>query len=809
MARSIFVPISACILALLLAGCRPESGQDHATVDHTDSPREASAFYLQKRLPPGIGEFPVESLLSAQAKLQQMPHVSSMTGRRFAAGIAPDAQAINASWTSLGPGNIGGRTRALVIDPGNPAVIYSGGVGGGVWKTTDGGAHWLPLADNMTNLALASLAMDPANSQVLYAGTGEGMGNLDAIRGAGVFKTSDGGANWTRLAATTSWQHVNDIVISTLNSQRVVAATNNGIWVSNNAGSSFVRQLSANNCSDLAMTVQGGSEVWLGACGVPTAQATVFRSTDTLTWSSVLSEAGMTRINVALRGNRAYAMGASTVNGPDRTGDGIGDYKSQLHAFFRSDDGGQTWTATVRNSDAHWGNTLIMSGYFSCETLRGGIGIGWYANALAIDPLDVDKVWAGSILTFRSDDGGFNWGRVDTVAPAQVHLDHHAIVFDPGFNGSSNQTVYITGDGGIARSLNARAVTGIMPPAPINDCAVPPYASQMQWTRLNHDYAVTQLYHGTPYPDGTRYLAGAQDNYMLRGSDIAGVNGWVDLTCGDGGYSAIDPTNTNRIWAGCQYTDIRRSVDGGSVWLNGDSGITDGPNDVVFIPPHALDPNNPQRLWFGGRRAWRSSDGGASWTQASTTFAFPFVSAIAIAPGMSDRVLIGTSVGRVYRSDAAGTSSSASVWTESVVNAGGYISSLAFQPGSADIVYATISTFGRPHVLKSVDGGANWINVTGSGATGIPDVPVLSLVVDPGDANHLFAGTDVGVLSSNDGGASWAVEITGFPNVSTEWLALIGDANNRTLFAFTHGRGVFRAALAPIGGSAIFSNGYE
>lgn len=348
-----------------------------------------------------------------------------------------------------------------------------------------------------------------------------------------------------------------------------------------------------------------------------------------------------------------------------------------------------------------------------------------------------------------------------------------------------------------------------MPPAPINDCAVAPCASQIQWTRLNHDYAVTQFYHGSPYPDGTRYIAGAQDNYMLRGSDAAGANGWVDITCGDGGYSAIDPSNTNTIYAGCQYTDIRRSIDGGSNWPNGDSGITDGPNDVVFIPPHAMDPNNSQRLWFGGRRAWRTSDGGASWTQASATFAFPFVSAIAIAPGMSDRVLIGTSVGRVYRSDVAGTTTSASAWTESVVNAGGYITSLAFQPRSADIVYATVSTFGSPHVLKSVDAGANWTNISGSGATGIPDVPVLSIVADPGDVNHLFVGTDVGVLTSSDGGASWAVEISGFANMSTEWLALIGNASNRTLFAFTHGRGAFRATLAPLGASEMFANGYE
>ena len=195
---------TASCLALLFAGCQAGSGQRPAAVERTDSPREASAFYLQKRLPPGTTEFPVEALLAAQTRLQEMAHVSSLTGQRLAPGALPHARANSAGWTSLGPGNIGGRTRALVIDPGNPAVIYSGGVGGGVWKTTDGGAHWAPLADTMANLALASLAMDPANPLVLYAGTSEGMGNLDAIRGAGVFKTSDGGAHWTRLAWSVS-----------------------------------------------------------------------------------------------------------------------------------------------------------------------------------------------------------------------------------------------------------------------------------------------------------------------------------------------------------------------------------------------------------------------------------------------------------------------------------------------------------------------------------------------------------------------------------------------------------------------------
>ncbi len=109
--------------------------------------------------------------------------------------------------TQLGPNNVGGDARALLIHPANPGVMYAAGGSGGVWKTTNGGALWTPLADLMANIAVNSLAMDPKNPDVIYAGTGEGYFNIDGgfsgRRGAGIFKTTDGGATWTRLASTT------------------------------------------------------------------------------------------------------------------------------------------------------------------------------------------------------------------------------------------------------------------------------------------------------------------------------------------------------------------------------------------------------------------------------------------------------------------------------------------------------------------------------------------------------------------------------------------------------------------------------
>jgi hypothetical protein len=137
---------------------------------------------------------------------RKTPYYSSRRGAVLSADTVIDAAAGEAlgTWSPLGPNNQGGRIRQLLIDPTNPSTMYTAAVGGGVWKTTDAGATWNQLTDLLLpNVAVAALAMEPGNPQVLYAGTGEGFYNVDAIRGAGVFKSTDGGATWSALAATT------------------------------------------------------------------------------------------------------------------------------------------------------------------------------------------------------------------------------------------------------------------------------------------------------------------------------------------------------------------------------------------------------------------------------------------------------------------------------------------------------------------------------------------------------------------------------------------------------------------------------
>src|SRR5437763_4353554 len=206
--------------------------------EREDSYREAAEFYLLKRASPGE-ELPVERYLAAKQHAERMP-LYSLAQHRFVGvprkGAAP-RDATLGTWQPLGPGNVGGRTRSLLINPTDPNIMYAGSVGGGVWKTTDGGASWNPLTDLLASIGISAMAMDPQDPNTLYAGTGEYYANSqrgDATRGLGIFKSIDAGATWTQLATPTptAFYYVNKIVVSPNDSRRVYAATYGGVWFS-------------------------------------------------------------------------------------------------------------------------------------------------------------------------------------------------------------------------------------------------------------------------------------------------------------------------------------------------------------------------------------------------------------------------------------------------------------------------------------------------------------------------------------------------------------------------------------------------
>ena len=779
-----------------------------------DQPDKALEYFLQKRLPEGETALPIEKYFGAMDEMQRMQVFSTAENRLLSSAElkANPEQPRLGTWTSLGPGNIGGRTRSILIHPTTPNIIYAAGVAGGVWKSVNSGATWTPIADLIANIAVCSMAFDPKNPNTIYVGTGEGFPNSDAVRGAGIFKTLDAGATWSRLGNTANadFNYVNDIIVSNNDSRRVYAATSSGVWRSLDEGLNWTQVLPSTvsgGCLDLAARTDVQTDYLFASCG-NLQQSSIYQRTTAEaaggSWDQVLTESGMGRTAIAIapsNQNVVYAISAAL----------SGTYQHGLHAFFRSDSGGTagTWTARVRNTDANKVNTAILSNVVDataveCKFNTGNsfTGQSWYDLTIAVDPADFNRVWVGGIDLFRSDDGGANWGAAAFAydgtgaqfvygKPNQLHPDQHFITFHPQFNGTTNQQMFVGNDGGIWRTDNARAQVSTGPRAFCDSSG-----NKVQWTVVNNNYGVTQFYHGSVYPDGKTYLGGTQDNGTVRGNDTNGPNQWKQIFLADGGYSAVDFLNTNTLYVSTQNAGFRKSTDAGATFSSTTLGLA---GTISFITPMLMDPSDPARLYTGGSSLFRS-DKMTFWNNLGSpqnvSLTGGVISSLAVAPTDSNYALIGLNDGSIVRTTRALALSSITPLSTTFDLATrprtGSVSWVAFDPNNKNIAYATYSTFGNAHVWKTTNAGQSWTSIDGSGGSSIPDIPVHCIVVDPSNSARLYVGSDLGVFVSLDGGATWTVENTGFANVITESLVLNVTGGVTSLYAFTHGRGVFK-----------------
>src|ERR1043166_3519634 len=804
--------------------------------ERTDQPDEAMKAEVEQRLPKGETRVPVERYFEAKEKIKEMPRYSTSLGQQLrsesdtgesdqqilsqAQNISPDAGStggVLGTWQSLGPGNVGGRTRALLIDPVTPNTMYAGGGAGGGWKTTNGGASWAPLDDFMANIAVNSMAFEPGNSSVIYAGTGEGFFNADGVQGAGIFKSTDSGAPWTRLASPTpsDFFFVNDIVVGNgANSQHVYAATRSGVWRSLDGGATWAMILNVPTVAGSATGVRGATDLVMrtdqatdylfvaaGTAFNPGEPAShIYRSTDAAnatvvptgttanagSFTDVYSEAGMGRTSLAIAAsnqNTIYAM-ADTSNS--------GNYNLGLLGVFRSTSSGDagSWTTQVRNTSANKQDTLLLSNPVNAVLVECGFGAtnqflnqGWYDNVIAIDPTDENKVWVGGIDLWRSDNGGVNWGVAsywwfqgngtppNNGDPQLVHADNHILVFSPGYNGTTNQTLFAGDDGGIYKTDNAKDgnvgyVNGTSPSggtvtssSPICGNEFTPggfftVPSPVIWGPLNNGYAVTQFWPGAVYPNGTTYFGGTQDNGTNRGTDANGPNQWERILGGDGGYAAVDFNNTNILYAENTGNTFQKSTNGGASFVAARTGISG--DTFPFTSVFRMDPNTSSRVWYGGRFMWRTDNSAANWTRTSDAQQTGgSITAMAIAPGNSNIVMDGAASGQIRRTTVATTATSTSVlnstWLQSFTPRGngfGGISWVEYDPSNSNNVWATVSNFnstssgnGFGHVFKSTDGGATWTLADGSQTPGnvnaIPDIPTHSVVIDPNNSQRI------------------------------------------------------------------------
>lgn len=817
------------LLTIVLAGCvrnkplalAPEppaidkeidddDGEESEEAEHENA-LQAREYFLSKRLADGMTDLPLDRYMAAREHIAHMP--------AFSFGSRTNGKAAHAvgtrNWTQLGPGNFGGRTRSLVIDPRNPDTMYAGSVTGGVFKTVDGGKNWTPLTDILPILNVGALVMDPNDSNTLYAGTGE---YYQSWTGQGIFKTTDGGATWTQLPATVSITYTNKLVMSAVNPGRIYAATINGVYTSPDGGATWTL-MSLNTtqafsgCQDLALRTDTGKDYLYATCS-PRAGGSnyaIWRNTDAAgsgAWTQVFSAQFMGRTSLAIAPSQQttiYAM-AESVGGDSR-------YEGGLLAVYRSDSGGDpgSWNARVTNADSNIMNTLLLT---DARTVilnfcnNGGpptytTGQGGYDNVLAVDPLDPNRVWAGGIELFRSDDGGANWGvaslwQIPFGSVQYAHADRHVIVFHPGYDGDSNQTMFIGTDGGLFRTDNARAAVSTGPRAA---CQTDFQTNSLvRWNDLNHSYAVAQFYHGAAYPGGGVYMGGAQDNTVGRGSDLTGINGWVQFSTGDGTAVAVDPADVNMFYESKQNLSLVRSINGIST-LPATAGITEASASFPFVPFLAMDPGEGRRLYLGGTtELWQSTNGAVSWSPAATVEPSSRVSAIAVSPFDSKTVLFGTLRGYIYYSHDALNPAAPTTWSYARPR-NGNVGGIAFDPTNPDIVYATYTTFKSAasptdaHIYKSINGGVTWFASDGSGNTAFPDIPAHRILVDPRNPQMLYVGSDIGVFISADGGLTWTHDPGEFGNVITEELAFDRGITGDWLFAFTYGRSTFRIPL--------------
>jgi hypothetical protein len=209
-----------------------------------------------------------------------------------------------------------------------------------------------------------------------------------------------------------------------------------------------------------------------------------------------------------------------------------------------------------------------------------------------------------------------------------------------------------------------------------------------------------------------------------------------------------------------------------------------------------MDQANPDVLWTGGTRPWRTTNAAFTWQPVGPNFAGPAtISAIGIAPSDSNVVYLGFNNGYVVRTThGLSPNPGWEIFVDGLV--GAWVSSVAVDPQDPDTAYITYSNFGVPHVMRTTNGGQNWSSIDGIEFAGVPDIPAHWVAVRPCDSQQLYVGTELGVFASDDGGASWAPFNTGLAHTVVETLDW---KNENTLVAFTHGRGVFMTQLTPCG----------
>ena len=674
-------------------------------------------------------------------------------------------------WQSVGPVNIGGRITALAGPRDDTTVIYAGTSVGGLFRSSDAGETWQVVFEKPGAMSIGDVAVAESDTEIIYLGTGESNGSSisGAFFGDGMYRSDDGGLTWQHKGLTES-HHIGRIAIDPDDPQRVfVAATGHlygkneerGIYRSHDSGDSWEKVLYISDstaCIDLVMHPVNHDTLYCStwerlryphvrSYAGPTSG--VYRSYDGGdTWEQIATEitgeVDLCRIGIAISDFNPARLYMTTTENP---------ITNVFHGFYMSDDNGDSW---MRVDDGSLQNAFAS--------------FGWFFGNVRVEPGKPDEVYVLGLYTHKSYDGGTTW---EFHTLNDVHVDQHALLINPlypAFRIAGN-------DGGIYKSDDSGG----------------------NWQH-NETMATTMFYTCTIDPhDPDRIFGGAQDNGTLRKhSGIA--DKWEQILGGDGFNVIVDPLDSAIIFAETQWGGLRRSTNGGANWAY-IPPVLEPWDRTNWNTPIALDLNNPETIYYGSSRLYRSDARGLNWYPLSNdlTNQDPNVnggagegslSTIAIASHNSEIILVGTDDGNVQFTKNGGV-------TWELISANlpvRYVTKVAFDPHDVNAFYVTLSGYRDQdylaHVLRTADQGLTWLDISAV----LPEVPVNDIIPDPHITGALYVATDMGVWQTNDFGSSWEILGEGMPLTIVTDLDF--DEKTRTLAAATYGRSMYTVDLS-------------
>jgi photosystem II stability/assembly factor-like uncharacterized protein len=636
------------------------------------------------------------------------------------------------SWVNRGPiaplGGIG-RINTMAMDPSNKNIIYAGAAGGGLWKSINDGTTWTPLTDNQASLGVSGICIDPRDSKNIIIATGDADGADNYS--VGILKSKDGGATWNTTSlnwSQSSTRLIRGLKVNPLNPDQIFAATTIGIYSSLDNGETWKLVSQSGNFYDLEIAADPTNNTF--TCYASTS-GSIFKSTDGAIWNSVYSLSSSQRIALATslkNPNYVYAIASNNSN-------------SALKGVYRSTDFGSNWEVTATTP-----NILGRS-----TTGNDQEGQSWYDLTIAAHPTNPEIVVIGGINNWKSIDGGKRW----TVKATNIHVDKHWLEF------TSDADLWEGNDGGLYKSTNVGE----------------------SYVDKSIGLVISQMYKVGVSQTDRKLISGFQDN----GTKVQLANGnWQNGRGGDGMQCYIDPTNSNNMYGSFQYGSLYKTSNGGQNWSS-IRGSIPWPSDGAWVTPHSLDPQDPNIIYVGYKGVWKSENKGGSWTAISDSFANVNLGILEVAQSNTNVIFAATSSTIRKTEDGGGT------W-RIMPNPGNSLTSITIDNKSDKIIYATRGGYsGNSKVFKSTNGGQSWTNISGSS---LPNLPANHLVTYNNGRNGLFLAMDIGVYYKDDSITTWQLVSDGLPNVEVKDIDIVEKEGKLVIATF--GRGIWEAKIDPI-----------